>query len=158
MDKIEFKVLCNKMLYKYRFTKNKYGYYIENDDYFLSIFLQKSDYGLCYYVNVCYSVKGYNTKIPNIKGEWDSDFRSRIAFPFLDGSDRKLSSMLELDKFQVEDIEPYFDKAFEEWILPIFHGGKKEALVNISKYIGPPHNILRRYKGLYEYLLEEASK
>lgn len=158
MDKVEFKNLCKKVFYEKGFTKNKHGYFIENNDYLLAIFLQKSNYGMCYYVNVSYSVKGYNTKIPNITGEWDAEFMERIAFPFLDGSVRKLSSMLELDKFHVEDIEPYFDKAFEEWILPIFHGGKKEALVNISKYIGPPHNILRRYKGLYEYLLEEASK
>ncbi|HAM62928.1 MAG: hypothetical protein A2Y20_11065 [Firmicutes bacterium GWF2_51_9] len=158
MDKAEFKNLCKKVFYENGFTKNKHGYFIENNDYLLAIFLQKSNYGMCYYVNVSYSVKGYNTKIPNITGEWDADFMGRITFPFLDGNIRKLSSMLELDKFEVAEIEPYFLEAFREWIFPIFQGGKKQAIENIGKYFGPPHNILCHSIGLHEYLLKESAK
>ncbi|HAM64075.1 MAG: hypothetical protein A2Y20_08405 [Firmicutes bacterium GWF2_51_9] len=156
MEKNEFKSLCKKMFYKYGLVKIKNGYFLENEDYVLSIFFQSS-YAATYYVNFCFSVKGYNKNLPNLEEVWDTDFSHRIMFPAIDGDKRYLSGLFEYGKFTVEETEPYFDVAFNEWILPIFREGKKNALKNIRKFFGPPENILYVRKGLYEYLLKEAA-
>ncbi len=156
MDMIEFKNLCAKSFGNYGLEKRKKGYFMENNDFLLSIFLQKSNFSMSYYINVGYSIKGYNMKIPDINDESDQDFSYRIRFPFKDGTEVKYAYVLKLKDFDIVDIEPYFDKAFEEWILPIFVGGKKEALNNIDIHFGSPKDFLSLKKGLYEYLLEEA--
>ncbi|HAO61384.1 MAG TPA: hypothetical protein DCQ90_05465 [Erysipelotrichaceae bacterium] len=158
MEMIEFKNLCAKSFGNYGLIKRKKGYFMENDDFILSIFLQKSNFSMSYYINVGYSVKGYNMIIPDIKDETDQDFGYRIRFPYKDGTEVKYGYALKLKDFDTVEIEPYFDKAFEEWILPIFHGGKKEAISNINIHFGSPKNFLCLRKGLYEYLLEEAAK
>ena len=144
------------MFYKYGLVKIKNGYFLENEDYVLSIFFQSS-YAATYYVNVCFSVKGYNKNLPILEDVWDTDFSYRIMFPAIDGDKRYLSGLFEYGKFTVEETEPCFDAAFSEWILPIFREGKKNALKNIRQFFMNPEDFLCDRKGLFEYLLKEAA-
>lgn len=135
MDKKQFKDFCKKEFETRGFKKRKNMFYLTGHDLLCGLYLQKSNYGNLYYVNYCYFI-GEFEDIEKYPLSYDLDVQGRIVAmsktqtisgkPFL-------TSLIEYEEYSEEELRLYFDKAFEERILPPIHQGKKYILDNLGK-------------------------
>jgi hypothetical protein len=132
MDKKEFVAFCKREFYKRDFKKVKNGYYLDGDkDILGAIFFQKSDYSESYYINCSFSIKGYNKFLP-YPSYHETDIDKRIVVPQKRKKEVSLWSTIYFDDFTENELRPWFDKAFDEWILPPIKEGKKFILNNLN--------------------------
>lgn len=125
MDKKEFQEFCKNEFYRRGFKKVKKMYYLDGDkDLLCGIDLQKSYYGSCYYVNVNFFIKGFNPNLP-YPTYYDVDIFSRILVMSknLDKGEYYRTGQIEYEKYKESELRVYFDKAFDEWILPCIYEG-----------------------------------
>ena len=140
MDKNEFKEFCKKEFYKRGYKKIRKMYYLVGTEGVMSgIDLQKSDFGEEYYVNFYFFIgdfQGVSTSLyPTL---YESDVYSRILVMSKTQRDRHtkecfITSGIEYLEYTEETLRPYFDKAFEELILPPVYQGKQYILENLNK-------------------------
>lgn len=137
MEIKEFKNFCKEEFIKKGFKKIKNGYYLKGPkDVLCGIFLQKSDYGDVYYINYCYHILSpQDTTIPSY---YDMD---------MDGGRIKVKTKTQKTKegdlfwtvrinykdYSKDELRYYFEKEFEEMILPPIFQGKKYILENLNK-------------------------
>ena len=135
MDKNQFKAFCKKEFEARGFKKQKNVFYLTGHDLLCGIDLQKSNYGDIYYVNYYYFIGEFEngTDYPT---PYDSDIEERIlAMSKTQTVHGKcfLTAMIEYEEYTEEELRPYFDRAFEERILPPVYQGKKYILNNLGK-------------------------
>ncbi len=99
------------------------------------IFLQKSNYGDIYYVNFCYFLESpqNNKSYPT---QYESDIFERIVAMSKKSTLQGkcfITAQIEYKEYGEEELRPYFDKEFEERILPPIYQGKKYILDNLGK-------------------------
>ena len=135
MNKNEFKLFCKKEFEKWGFKKQKKAFYLNGNDLLCGIDLQKSNYGDVYYVNFYYFIGKYESTT-NYPVYYDSDVDGRIVAmskkQTING-EHFLTSSIEYEEYTQEELRPYFDKDFEERILPPLYQGKKYILDNLGK-------------------------
>lgn len=122
MEKIAFKRFCDSELKKHGFIKVNKGYYLNGDKGVLcGIFLQKSNYSNCYYINYYFFLGEFNdTK--NYPVNYDLDVQDRLmamSKTQTDHGEHFLTSMIEYEEYTEDELRPFFDKEFEEKILPV---------------------------------------
>lgn len=135
MDKNKFKLFCKKEFETRGFKKKKNMFYLTGRDLLCGIYLQKSNYGDVYYVNYCYFIGDFED-IKNYPTHYESDIQERIAV-----MSRKqtfqgkqfMTAQVEYEEYTEEELRLYFDKEFEERILPPVHQGKKYILDNLGR-------------------------
>ena len=140
MDKNEFKEFCKKEFYKRGYKKIRKMYYLVGTKGVMSgIDLQKSNFGEIYYVNFYFFIgdfQGVSTSLyPTL---YESDVYSRILVMSKTQRDRHtkecfITSGIEYLEYTEETLRPYFDKDFEERILPPVYQGKQYILENLNK-------------------------
>ncbi|MBQ8321074.1 MAG: DUF4304 domain-containing protein [Clostridia bacterium] len=135
MDKNGFKAFCKNEFEARGFKKKKNMFYLTGRDLLCGIYLQKSNYGNEYYVDFFYCIGDYSDAV-ELPSYYDSDIEERI----LAMSKTKtvhgkcfLTAMIEYEEYTEEELRPYFDKEFEERILPPVYQGKKYILDNLGK-------------------------
>lgn len=135
MDKKQFRAFCKKEFEERGFKKQDNTFYLLGKDLLCGIELSKSNYGNEYYVDFFYCIGDYGDVV-ELPGYYDSDIDERI----LAMSKTKtvcgkyfLTAMIEYEKYTEEELRPYFDKEFEERILPPVYQGKKYILDNLGK-------------------------
>ncbi len=135
MNKNEFKAFCKKEFESRGFKKKKTVFYLVGSDLLCGIELQKSNYGDIYYVNYYYFI-GKFENITNYPVPYDCDVEGRILAlsktQTVQGK-RFLTSMLEYEEYSEEEMHSYFEREFEEKILPPVYQGKKYILDNLGK-------------------------
>ena len=140
MDKNEFKEFCKKEFYKRGYKKIRKMYYLVGTEGVMSgIRLQKSDFGEEYYVNFYFFIgdfQGVSTSL--YPTHYDSDVYGRIPVMSKTQRDRHtkecfITGAIEYLEYTEETLRPYFDKAFEELILPPVYQGKQYILENLNK-------------------------
>ena len=135
MDKNQFKAFCKKEFEARGFKKQKNVFYLTGHDLLCGIDLQKSNYGDIYYVNYYYFIGEFENGI-DYPTPYDSDIEERIlAMSKTQTVHGKcfLTAMIEYEEYTEEELRPYFDRAFEERILPPVYQGKKYILNNLGK-------------------------
>lgn len=135
MDKKQFKEFCKQVFLRKGFRKVKNTYYLAGKDLLCGIDLQKSNFGNEYYVNFCYFIGCYqnSTEFPN---SHDSDIRSRVVVMSRTQTyqgKQFLTSQIEYEEYTEDELCVFFDKEFEERILPPIHQGKVFILENLGK-------------------------
>ena len=135
MDKNEFKEFCKKEFEARGFKKQKNMFYLAGHDVLCGICLQKSNYGDVYYVNYCYFIGDFEgvKKYPTY---YESDIQSRVlamSKTSTVGGEHFITSQIEYEEYTEDELRPYFDKEFEERILPPVYQGKKYILDNLGK-------------------------
>ena len=140
MDKNEFKEFCKKEFYKRGYKKIRKMYYLVGTKGVMSgIDLQKSNFGEEYYVNFYFFIgdfQGVSTSLyPTL---YESDVYDRILVMSKTQRDRHtkecfITSGIEYLEYTEETLRPYFDKDFEERILPPVYQGKQYILENLNK-------------------------
>lgn len=135
MDKKQFRAFCKKEFEERGFKKQNNVFYLLGKDLLCGIELSKSNYGNEYYVDFFYCIGDYGDVV-ELPVYYDSDIEERI----LAMSKTKtvhgkhfLTSAIEYEEYTEEELRPYFDKEFEERILPPVHQGKKYILENLGR-------------------------
>ena len=139
MDKNKFKAFCKKEFYKRGYRKIKNMYYLcGNRDVMSGLELQKSNFGEEYYVNFYFFIGNFeNTPSSLYPTLYEYDVYGRISVMSKTKHDNQgnlfQTAAIEYEEYTEETLRPYFDKAFDELILPPVYKGKKYILENLNK-------------------------
>ena len=135
MEKNEFKAFCKKELEIRGFKKQKKMFYLKGFDLLCGIDFQKSNYGDIFYINFCYFIGDFEN-IENYPTYDESDIEERILVmsktKTIQGK-HFITAQIEYKEYTEKELIVYFDKEFEERILPPLYQGKKYILDNIGK-------------------------
>ena len=135
MDKNEFKIFCKNEFEARGFKKQKNMFYLKGHDLLCGICLQRSYYGSIYYVNYCYFIGSFED-IKKYPSHYESDIYERLLVMYKTSTIRGknyITSQIEYEEYTEEELRPFFDKEFEEKILPPIKQGKKYILDNLKK-------------------------
>lgn len=135
MNKNQFKEFCKKEFESRGFRKVKNAFYLSGQDLLCGIDLQKSNYGNVYYVNYYYFIENFKN-IASYPTHYESDIQGRVAV-----MSRKqtyqgecfVTAQIEYEEYTEDELRPFFNKEFEETILPPIYQGKKYILENLNK-------------------------
>ena len=137
MDTSEYKNFCHEEFIKHGFNKQKEMYYhSSNLGLLCALRLQKSSYGAAYYINCYYFIGSYsNPKEYPSHPEFDLYDRpicvlSKDTYK----GEHFMTALIEVEKYTVEELLPYFDQAFDEKIMPPLVNGKQELLMHIERW------------------------
>lgn len=138
MDKNEFKAFCKNEFYKRGYKKIKNTYYLSGAEGVMSgIQLQKSNYGEEYYVNFYFFIGNFEgISSASYPTNYEYDVYGRIIVMSKKQKykgDYFETGAIEYEEYTEETLRPYFDKAFDERILPPVYQGKKYILDNLNK-------------------------
>ena len=135
MDKIQFMDFCKNEFELQGFKKIKKTFYLSGKDLLCGIEFQKSNYGNSYYINYYFFLGNFDDT-NDYPACYDLDIQGRIVVmskkQTVSGK-HFLTSAIEYEEYTEEELHPYFDKEFEERILPPIHQGKKYILDNLGK-------------------------
>ena len=135
MDKKQFKAFCKKEFEARGFKKQNNTFYLLGKDLLCGMELSKSNFGNEYYVDFFYCIGDYSNVV-ELPSYYDSDIEERIlAMSKTQTVHGKcfLTAMIEYEEYTEEELRPYFDREFEERILPPVYQGKKYILNNLGK-------------------------
>ena len=134
MDKEQFKEFCKNDFKSRGFKKVKNMFYLPGQELMCGLCLQKSNYGPIYYVNYYYFIGDFrNTNKYPTQYEFDIYGRIYVMSKRMEKGTYSMTAMIEYGDYTEEDLKPYFDKAFEEILMPPLHFGKKYILDNLGK-------------------------
>ena len=135
MDIKQFKNFCKKEFELRGFKKIKKTFYLVGKDLLCGIELQKSNYSNSYYINY-YFFLGKFDDTNDYPVCYDLDVQGRMVAMSKTQTVRGkhfLTSAIEYEEYTEEELRPYFDRAFEEEILPPVNHGKSFILDNLGK-------------------------
>ena len=135
MDTKQFKNFCKKEFELRGFKKIKKTFYLVGKDLLCGIELQKSNYSNSYYINY-YFFLGKFDDTSDYPVCYDLDIQGRMVAMSKTQTVRGkhfLTSAIEYEEYTEEELRPYFDRAFEEEILPPVNHGKSFILDNLGK-------------------------
>lgn len=134
MDKKQFKEFCKNEFKARGFKKQKNTFYLTGHDLLCGIDLQKSNYGDIYYVNYYYFIGNFDNN-SNYPTYYESDIQGRIVVmskkQTFQGK-QFLTAQVEYEEYAEDELRPFFEKEFEEKILPPIYQGKKYILDNLN--------------------------
>ena len=134
MDKEQFKQFCQKDFESRGFKKVKNEFYLPGKEIMCGISWQRSLYGPVYYINFYYFIGNFeNVKSYPTLYESDIDDRICVMSKKIENGKYSMTAMIRYEYYMEEDLKPYFDKEFEERILPPVQFGKKYILDNLGK-------------------------
>lgn len=135
MDKKNFRLFCKREFESRGFRNIKSAFFLAGQDLLCEMTLQKSDYGDFYYINYFYFIGNYKDQV-EYPTRYSSDIEGRIEVmsktqtyqgkPFM-------TAQVEYEKYTEYELKSYFDKEFEEKILPPIFQGKRYILENLDK-------------------------
>ena len=135
MNKKQFKDFCKKEFELRGFKKIKKTFYLVGKDLLCGIELQHSNYSNSYYINF-YFFLGKFDDTNNYPVCYDLDVQGRIVAmsktQTINGK-HFLTSAIEYEEYTEEELRPYFNKEFDERILPPVYQGKKYVLENLGR-------------------------
>lgn len=134
MEKKEFQNFCKKEFEKQGFKKIKNTYYLVGLDLLCGILLQKSNFGNVYYINYFFCIGNFEGS-NNYPTYHDSDIDGRVIVTSKTTSYGKFykTAQIEYEYYTEDELRPFFEKEFEEVILPPVYQGKKYILENLNK-------------------------
>ncbi len=136
MEKNEFKNFCKKEFELRGFKKNKKMFYLAGKDLLCGIDLQKSYYSNSYYINYYFFIGEFND-LNYYPVCYDLDVQGRILAMSKTQTvkgENFLTAAIEYEEYTEEELHSYFDKEFEEKILPPVYQGKKYILENLGEF------------------------
>ena len=133
----EFKDFCHEEFTKRGFVKKKLNNYYLNTDkgVLVSIYLQRSGYGTAYYINYNFYI-GFFDKVKDYPPHYDSDLYHRICVLSKDTfkGEHFMDAMIELERYTIDEIKPYIDAEFDQYIMPVLTKGKQHIIDNLDHF------------------------
>lgn len=135
MTKQEFKDFCHKEFTRRGFKKRKSVYYLKGKDLLCGLYIQKS-MSDAFYVEYDFFLGDYldDKKYPTIY-EADIDMRFTVLSKDTYEGECFMDACIEYELYTEEEIKKYFDKEFEEHIMPIVKGGKERLKQDLEYFI-----------------------
>lgn len=136
MDKDEFKEFCHAEFIKHGFQKKRSMYYRDgNDGIQCGIWLKKSSYGSTYGVMILYFIdqSTMTSKYPS-HTEYDLIGYIEVMSKITDKGKHFLTGSIDYELYTKEELTPYFEKAFNEFILPSVNVGKPFLVAHIDSF------------------------
>lgn len=138
MTKQEFKDFCHKEFVSHGFQKGrKLVYCLKNKELLCGLSLQASSYGGAYYIQYYYYIGDF-TATKAFPEHYDADYVGRVGVMTKRTTDLSgkcyitYSWRYEEEEYTEDDIRPYLENAFDEWIMPPMLNGKKQLLHNFE--------------------------
>lgn len=135
MTKQEFIEFCHYEFTNRGFKKKKKMYYLNGKDLLCGLDIQKS-MGEAFYINYCYFIGRYDD-IKQYPSYYDNDLSKRIEV--LSKATYKgehfMGGLIEYERYTKEELKPYFDEAFDRYIMPPITEGKNIILENKEYYL-----------------------
>lgn len=134
MDKKQFCEFCKEEFKARGFIKQRNVFYLNGHDLLCGIDLQKSNYSNVYYVNYYYFIGEFGN-ITDYPDYYESDIQGRIAVMSkkqLFQGKQFMTTQVEYEEYTAEELRPYFERAFEEEIIPPVNQGKSFILDNLG--------------------------
>ncbi len=140
MDRKEFKAFCHEEFTRRGFRKKKSMYYLKSREHGLLCGLELQPGHDYFYINCNFYMGEFDERQPyptkyafDLYGRpvrvWSQDTVN--GQPFMD-------AMIEYAYHTPETLTPYFEEAFEKWILPPLREGKQELWKNLDTVWIPP--------------------
>lgn len=132
MEREEFRIFCHDEFVRRGFKKRKQMYYFQGKGILCGLSLQKS-IAEAYYIN-CDCFIGDFSNMKSYPSMYDSDYYFRICVLSKDTiyGEHFMEACIEYKLYTQEELRKYFDKAFEEHIMPIVVIGKEALLKEIE--------------------------
>ena len=133
MTKQEFLDFCHEEFTKRGLKKRKKTYYLNGEGILVGLYLQKS-MAEAYYVEFDFFIGEF--KNPKLyPTTYESDYYGRVCVlsKDIDEGDYYMTALIEYELYTPEELKPYFDKAFDEFIMPPLLEGK-ETVLKIMEY------------------------
>lgn len=132
MEREEFRIFCHDEFVRRGFKKRKQMYYLQGKGILCGLSLQKS-IAEAYYIN-CDCFIGDFSNMKSYPSMYDSDYYFRICVLSKDiiYGEHFMEACIEYKLYTQEELRKYFDKAFEEHIMPIVVIGKEALLKEIE--------------------------
>ena len=125
MDTKNFKNLCDRLLKKYGFKKEKTMYYKDsNDGIQCGVYLQRSYFGKVYYFNYYYFLDNSDVKVFPQYFEADVYGRITVLSKIKDWDDNyHQTALIEYELYEEKELEEYLEKGIQdEILLPVKKG------------------------------------
>ena len=134
MTKEEFKKICREEFEKYGFKKHKKLFYLAGGEVFCGLVFQKSDFSDGYYICVFFCIGDYRAA-KELPTRYDFDISSRIHIlsKELDDGENYTTALIKYEEYTEEELRHFFDKDFQDRILPPVTQGKKYILDRLGK-------------------------
>lgn len=134
MDKSDFKAFFKRELEIRGFKKKKNIFYLLGQDLLCGVDLQKSNYGNIYYVNYYYFIGNFenNEDYPTY---YESDIQGRFSVLSKKQTfqgEKFMTAQIEYEEYTQSELKLFFDKEFEEKVLPPIFRGKKYILDKLN--------------------------
>ena len=113
--------------------KQKQTYYLNGEGILVGLYLQKT-MAEAYYVEFDFFIGEF--KNPKLyPTTYESDYYGRVCVlsKDIDEGDYYMTALIEYELYTPEELKPYFDKAFDEFIMPPLLEGK-ETVLKIMEY------------------------
>ena len=120
MTKQEFKEYVHKECLKRGFIKVRNSFFLLGTDLLCGVSLQKSNYGNVFYVNFDFYLGDYQN-IKKYPSQYESDIGGRITVMSKTQTYQGkhfMTSLIEYEEYTEDELQSYFDKAFDELIIP----------------------------------------
>lgn len=140
MDKKTFLSLCHSEFIKRGFRKHRNMYFLSGEDGILcGIWLKKSNYGPVYTIQYYYFLGEFsNSNQYPTRYEFDLcghiNVESKVTFK----GECFMTGRIEYEKYTVEELLPYFENDFNQFVLPPILHGKSVLLECHDHLICPP--------------------
>ncbi len=135
MTKQEFLDFCHEEFTKRGFEKKRKNmYYLKGKDLLAGLYLQKS-MAEAYYIEYDYFIGEFDD-VKSYPTVYDSDIHRRIEVLSKDtvNGEHFMDACIEYGLYTKEELEPYFSKVFEKYIIPPIINGKHIILKNKEHY------------------------
>ena len=134
MTKEEFREFCHSEFTQRGFKKKKNMYYLKGKDLLVGLYLQKS-MAEAYYVEFDFFIGEYDEKSYPTHYEADIYNRFTVLSKVTYKGEYFMDACVDYERYSIEEIKPYFDKTFDEYIMPPILNGKKYILGNLDYYL-----------------------
>lgn len=143
MNKADFKDFCHDEFTKRGFKKHKSTYYLESSHGLLCGLTLQGSYGAAYYINCDFFIGNYSNP-KEYPSQYDSDLYHR-AISVLSKDTYKgeyfMTPLIEYKRYTLEELRPYFERAFDECIMPPLLKGKQELLNHLDIWHFPDPSV-----------------
>ena len=134
MTKEEFKQFCHNEFIRRGFVKRRSMYYLKGKDLLCGLYIQKS-IAEAFYVEYDYFIDKYSDiRLYPSMYESDIDIRICVLSKQTINGERFMGALIEYERYNIEEIKPYFDEAFDKYIMPPILEGKKILLEKQEHY------------------------
>ena len=124
------KEFCHEEFTKRGFKKRRNMWYLQGKGLLCGMYLQKS-MAEAFYVEYDFFFGDFSN-VKKYATTYDSDVYRRIGV--LTKEDKMLTGLIDYELYTPDELRPYFDKAFEEHIMPAIHYGKSYILKEADYY------------------------